>query len=389
VKITHESLAVKTESIIGDPSKIGVKVAKELVESCFFPIIQSGGKYDIRVSASSDAENLSYDVILCSLGARYKNYCANMSRSYMIDAPAKVEQIYNTLLGAYEAATAAMIPGNEFKDAYLAATQYLLSKNDSLLPHFPKNIGFPIGLEFRDGSLLINATNTTKFVEGMVLNLTTGLHKIALSEDEKSGASDSYKKMSEFSLLVADTVLVQKDKLEILTKLPKDFPSVSYNLSGKGADDADDGQQVSGVGGSGRTLRDRKERDANEDLTIQRQMRQQELMQQRIRDALARQQSGDADKAADAAIQAAEDIRVYRSPAEYPKDVSTIQLRIDVEREVIFAPIGGIPVPFHVSAIKSITLPEPDKATYLRINFYASGKFYSSLSLMSYFFQIC
>lgn len=367
-----------TEGIIGDPSKIGVKVAKELVESCFFPIIQSGGKYDIKVSASSNSDTLSYDVILCSLGARYKNYCANMSRTYMIDAPNKVESVYNTLLGAYEAAISAMIPGNEFKDAYKAASQYLMTKDESLAAHFPKSIGFPIGLEFRDGSLLINATNATKFADGMILNLSVGFHKVPLSGDEKAGASDTYQKMNEFSLLVADTILVQQDKPDILTKLPRDYPSVSYNLSGKGADDAEDtAVQGYSVGGTGRTLRDRKERDINEDLTIQRQMRQQELMQQRIREAMARHQAGEAGRSADEAIQAAQEIRVYRSPAEYPKDVSTHQLRIDLEREVIFAPIAGVPVPFHVSAIKSITLPEPDKATYLRINFYAPGTFHT------------
>lgn len=40
---------------------------------------------------------------------------------------------------------------------------------------------------------------------------------------------------------------------------------------------------------------------------------------------------------------------------------------------MVFCPIGGKPVPFHVSTIKSISKPDPDKASYLRINFYTPG----------------
>ena len=58
--VPHNSLCRDVESIVADPSKIGIKVKKGLVDSCFSPIIQSGGDYDIRVSAqSNDSKSLS------------------------------------------------------------------------------------------------------------------------------------------------------------------------------------------------------------------------------------------------------------------------------------------------------------------------------------------
>ena len=39
----------------------------------------------------------------------------------------------------------------------------------------------------------------------------------------------------------------------------------------------------------------------------------------------------------------------------------------------MLVPIGGRAVPFHVSMIKNITMPEQDRATWLRINFYVPG----------------
>ena len=111
-----------------------MKVSSELVEICFTPIIQSGGKYDIKVNAQSNSDNLSSDIIICSLGARYKNYCANVSRTFMVDAPSKVEKTYATLIGLYDACLDQMVPGHELKDV-LEAAKTFLNKKLVLIPH--------------------------------------------------------------------------------------------------------------------------------------------------------------------------------------------------------------------------------------------------------------
>ncbi len=46
----------------------------EHIESCYTPIIQSGGKYDLRASATSNDDPMHAGVIVASLGARYKGY---------------------------------------------------------------------------------------------------------------------------------------------------------------------------------------------------------------------------------------------------------------------------------------------------------------------------
>jgi nucleosome binding factor SPN SPT16 subunit len=55
----------------------------------YTPIIQSGGKYDLKVSAESNQDNLKAGVILASMGIKYKDYCSNIARTFMI-APHKV-----------------------------------------------------------------------------------------------------------------------------------------------------------------------------------------------------------------------------------------------------------------------------------------------------------
>lgn len=60
-----------------------------LLDWCYTPIIQSGGAYDLRPSAQSDEGKLKAGIVLCSMGVRYKSYCANVGRTFLID-PEKV-----------------------------------------------------------------------------------------------------------------------------------------------------------------------------------------------------------------------------------------------------------------------------------------------------------
>lgn len=225
---------VQVEEIILDPSKIDIKVSQDAVDACYSPIIQSGGVYDIKPSALSDSNNLSADVILCSIGARYKGYCANVSRTFMVDAPKKVEKTYATLVALYDACLEQMVPGNELKNVLDGAKAFLRKRDAELLNHLPKSLGFAIGLEFRDSSMLLNGVNTNKFAPGMVFNLSVGLHNVPLSEEDKKGAPDVVQKLQVFSVLLADIVCVQAEGVpDVLTKFSKDFGDVSYNIGNK------------------------------------------------------------------------------------------------------------------------------------------------------------
>ena len=53
---------------------------------------QSGGDYDLKWTAGSNAKTLQYSpvgVILCHLGVKYKSYCGDVGRTYLIDPPAE------------------------------------------------------------------------------------------------------------------------------------------------------------------------------------------------------------------------------------------------------------------------------------------------------------
>lgn len=62
-------------------------------EFCYSPIIQSrssAGGYDLKPTAESSPDDMSHKgVFLVSLGMRYKGYCANLGRTFIVD-PDKV-----------------------------------------------------------------------------------------------------------------------------------------------------------------------------------------------------------------------------------------------------------------------------------------------------------
>lgn len=70
-KISHEQLAANTEDAFSDPSKLGVKLSADLLESCYTPIIQSGGNFNLKPTAASNGDNLYFGAVLSSKRAAH------------------------------------------------------------------------------------------------------------------------------------------------------------------------------------------------------------------------------------------------------------------------------------------------------------------------------
>ncbi|CAM9487349.1 unnamed protein product, partial [Laminaria digitata] len=391
---THDKLAQEIDEVIEDPSKIKLNVAKGLVESCYFPIVQSGGKYQLKASAQSDTRNLSYDIILCSMGARYKSYCANVSRSFFINPPKKVQSTYRTLLSLYHKCLENLRPGEPVKDVVAKAHRYLRDKSPDLERYITKTLGFSLGLDYREASMVISGKNATKLKDGMVFNLSVGLQDVPLGVDERKGSGAA--SMETFSMIIADTVVVRDSGSEVLTKHEKEWKDVCYNLKDQGGDGSDDdeggggdedeeAERGRGGGDNGamlpgaittRRMRDKGNIEEQNELASQRQGRMSALLKKRAKERAAAQERrlrGE-DGSGDEGGEEVDELALYKDPAEYPRRVQPNQLYVDMEREVVFAPVNGQPVPLSIHTIKNVTQPDPDNhCYYLRINFFTSG----------------
>jgi len=374
--IKHSDFANNVEAVLKDPTKIDLRIPEGDADSCYNPIIQSGGSYDIKVSAQSDDNNLKPDVIVCQLGAMYKNYCANVARTFFVNAPPKVETTYKRLIAAFERALAAMTPGKPMKDVMTEVKTYLAENDEGLIPHLPKNFGFAIGLEFRDSSNVLNEKNDHVFKKNMVFCVSVGFHNVSLEKSDRGGL-----KLDKFSVLLSDTVKVVEDgPAEILTKFNKDYQAVSWNMGGDddSEEESEEEEEAQGTtvdeSGARRSTRNRAEKAAAASAAAERLTKQRELMEKRAKKARQDAEGGVAPVGRpDEEKVELQELDKYKSPSDYPSDVRATQVRVDLSNECIFLPICGHPVPFHVSMIRSVNMPDPDRATYLRVNFYGPG----------------
>ncbi|OIV89360.1 hypothetical protein TanjilG_22693, partial [Lupinus angustifolius] len=226
-KTSHSTLMEETEKVILEPSKVNCKLKAENVDICYPPIFQSGGEFDLRPSAVSNDELLHYDpasIIVCAVGARYKSYCSNIARTFLIDAEPLQSKAYEVLLKAHEAVVGSLKPGKKLNAAYQAAVSVVEKDAPELISYMTKSAGTGIGIEFRESGLNLNAKNEQVVKEGMVFNVSLGFQNL---QSEKSKSKNKH-----FSLLLADTVVINKDKTEVATAMSsKALKDVAYSFN--------------------------------------------------------------------------------------------------------------------------------------------------------------
>src|SRR6266536_2150704 len=211
-KVKHSALANKVDSKLDD-SKFWTTVerpGKGRMPSDFDatqldwthgPIIQSGGKFDLKMNAQIDDEILHPGVIIASMGLRYKSYCSLIARTYLVDPNKSQESNYKLLLQVHNLVMKEIRDGASVKDIYAKALALVKTKKPELEKHFLKNVGAGIGIETRDSTLILNGKSARSLKDGMTLCVTTGFADI-----ENTNPQD--KKSKVYSMVLSDTVRV-------------------------------------------------------------------------------------------------------------------------------------------------------------------------------------
>lgn len=110
-------------------------------------------------------------------------------------------------------------PGNKISFVYQKGAEYLKEKAPHLLDKIGTNMGFGIGLEFKENNLLINAKNQKEIKERMVFNIALSFNNLK-SEKNKN-----------YGMMIADTVIISAENNEIATnQISVKYEDVSYSL---------------------------------------------------------------------------------------------------------------------------------------------------------------
>jgi nucleosome binding factor SPN SPT16 subunit len=162
----------------------------------------------------------------------------------------------------------------------------------------------------------------------------------------------------------------EDDEDEDKPKAPKGDAALARKLAKEHAN----GTTSNGQRSSARLAKDSSTAHDAQEGVAERERRQMALMtrrnEERLRE-LARDNARNRNKNDNDAL--ADELEAYKSTREYPDNVQPNQVKVDMANQCVLLPICGNPVPFHISTIKNVVLPDPDNATLLRINFYTAG----------------
>lgn len=194
--------------------------------------------------------------------------------------------------------------------------------------------------------------------------------------------------------MVSDMISISAKGAELLTKMGKAITDVAYNVNDEDENDAEDASEdddedngdaklarklarEQADDGGRRSKRLARDPSATTDVAegiAERERRQILLMKRRNEERLreiARENQKNKGKKEDENY--AEELDTYKSSKDYPSNVQPNQVKVDMASQCVLLPVFGNPIPFHISTIKNVVLPDPDNATLLRINFYTAG----------------
>lgn len=146
--------------------------------------------------------------ILFDLGAQFKNYCGDLSRTLFIgDIPNTVRNQYAAVLTSQEKALASLKKKKrKAKDSDSAARKSLLDQGYPTIPHA---VGHGIGINVHEAPS-ISPSSTEKLTSGMVITIEPGLYIPGHG-----------------GIRIEDTVLITEQGYTLLTHSPKDMVVIS------------------------------------------------------------------------------------------------------------------------------------------------------------------
>lgn len=368
----HAKLAEGVEQALNDKKFVsGVDTSQ--LEMCYPPIIQSGGNYGLKFSVTSDRNYLHFGAIVCSLGARYKSYCSNISRTLLVNPSDTVQENYNFVLNLEEEILKKLVPGTKLSEVYETGVEFAKKEKPDLFDRLVKTFGFAIGIEFRESSLMIGPKCNAVARKNMIFNVCVGLSGLT-----NKAASEKEGKV--YALFLGDTVIVNESgPATVLTQSKKKMKNIGIFLrdNEEGDEDEEDeeqdaenGQEILGRGKRSTVLDTKLRSEQNaEEKRKQHQRELAEQLNERARERLEKQNG----------VKETEKVRKstvsYKNINQMPREpeVKELKLFVDKKYETVIMPIFGIPVPYHISTIKNISQSVEGDYTYLRINFFHPG----------------
>ncbi|CAF3015468.1 unnamed protein product [Rotaria socialis] len=363
-KVKHSKLSEGLESALNDEKYVSSSDAN-YVEMCYPAIIQSGGNYNLKFSATVDKNSLHFggSSIICAFGIRYKSYCSNVVRTLLVNPSEEMKNSYQFLLDCEEVILRALKHDVPLCDVYKLVREKVTKERPELLSKMTTNLGTALGIEFRESTIAITSKCTTQAKKGMTFQVSIGFSGL-----ENPDGKDEQSKV--YSLFIGDTIVVNEhESCTIYTSSKKDISHIAIILKDDDTpeDDADNRPAI--------VPRRAAAEKARTDPSVPEESRQeyQKGLLRRLNERAEIRLTSQGDKVS--AEKARKINNSYKSEGQLPQDpdIQDLKLYMDKRYETLVLPINGASTPFHISTIKNVSLAVEGEYIYLRINFFHPG----------------
>ncbi|UCC72391.1 MAG: aminopeptidase P family protein [Gemmatimonadota bacterium] len=142
--------------------------------AAFEVIVASGARTALPHAATSEREMREGDLLLIDFGARWRGYCSDMTRTFVLGEPqARQREVYDLVLAAQQAACAALRDGVTGAEVDAAARAVFTARG--LEDRFPHSSGHGLGLEVHEGPRL-GRRSEERLQPGTVVTVEPGLY---------------------------------------------------------------------------------------------------------------------------------------------------------------------------------------------------------------------
>lgn len=385
-KVKHSALADKVDKKLDDdkfwktvqlPSK--AKLPADLdptqLDWILGPAIQSGGKFDLRFASDANDDNLHPGIIVAAMGLRYKSYCSSIARTYLVDPNKSQENNYKLLYQIHNTVVKEIRDGVTVKDVYAKALSIVKSKAPEMEKHFLKNVGWGVGLENRDSTLVLNGKNQRTLKDGMTLIIQTGFQDIENPQPQDKNSKT-------YSLVLNDTLRVTTAEPVVFTaEAPTSADANSFFFK----DDEEEqptpkkekrDSRVGAVATKNITssrLRSERNTQVDETADTKRREHQKQLAAKKQKEGLVRFAESTSGKDG-VEVKKFKRFESYKREDQLPLRVKNMEIIVDTKSGTVVLPIMGRPVPFHINTIKNASKSDENDFSFLRINFLSPGQ---------------
>ena len=187
-------------------AEIDYLMQKNGADKAAFDTISSFGKNTSQPHYSHGNNQLNNgDFVLCDFGACFKKYNSDITRTFVFGKASEKQKImYKTVLDAQRIGFDTIKSGLKAKEVHEAVNSHI--DGTEFKGRFIHSTGHPLGLAVHDGDTRLGTNFETELKENMVFTIEPGVYIPGFG-----------------GVRIEDDILIKKDKVELLTKSPREL----------------------------------------------------------------------------------------------------------------------------------------------------------------------